>query len=105
MTEFLNSFWQYLIGVIGDLLSTLFNVVAWVLYIIFDGFLATTYAYFDALDFSSVAFSMAAEMSSLPDQLIWLVNALTIPQCLTVVAQAMLLRVVMNLIPAAITRL
>lgn len=105
ITDFLSNFWTSIKNVIVSLLTTIFSVFGWVFYCIFDGFLAVVFSFFDLLDLSVVAFDMAASWSSLPPQLIWLVVQLSIPQCISIISGAMLLRLTLNIIPAALTRI
>ncbi|WP_456385293.1 hypothetical protein [Desulfolithobacter sp.] len=104
LIDFINSFWDLLVSILSWLLDAVLLVISFVAYTIYDGFLMVVHAFFAALDFSSVAFTHAAEWSSLPTQLIWLINQLALPQCLTIVSGAIMLRVLINLIPAALTR-
>ncbi|BCO08816.1 hypothetical protein GF1_11920 [Desulfolithobacter dissulfuricans] len=104
LKDFINSFWDLLVSILSWLLDAVFLVISFVGYTIYDGFLMVVQAFFATLDFSSVAFTHAAEWSSLPPQLIWLINQLALPQCITIVSSAILLRVLLNLVPAALTR-
>ncbi|WP_457573587.1 hypothetical protein [Desulfolithobacter sp.] len=104
LKDFINSFWDLLLSILTWVLDAVILVISFVAYTIYDGFLIVVHSFFSALDFSSVAFTQAAEWSSLPTQLIWLINQLALPQCLTIVSGAILLRVLINLIPAALTR-
>lgn len=103
--DFLSPFWTNATELFKSAIELFFYIISWVFYVIFDGILSTVYAFFSALDLSAVAFDMAAEWTSMPDQLIWLVNQLAIPQCLTIIVGAMGLRMLLNLIPGAITRI
>ena len=105
MESWLNTFWSYLAGLFTELLEIIFKIIGWVFYCIFDGFLAVVYAFVQALDLSSVAFGVASQWTNLPNPLIWLVNSLALPQCITIIAGAMTIRLLLNLIPAAFTRI
>lgn len=105
IVTWISSFWDTITDFFNDILSFLFNIIGWVFYCIFDGFLAVVFAFIDTLDLSVVAFSMASEWSQMPDQLIWLIVELGIPQCLTVVSGALTLRLLLNILPAALTRI
>lgn len=90
--------------IIGNFLSLVFNVIGWVFYCFFDGFLAIVYSFFQGLDLSAVAFNMASQWSSLPTQLIWLINELAIPQCITIIIAGLGIRLILNLIPGSLSR-
>jgi len=103
--SWVSTFWNTIKSVITDTLELLFSVIGWVLYCVFDGLLAVIYAVVNGLDLSVVAFDMASEWSSMPEQLVWLVKELGIPQCLTVISGALTLRLLLNILPAALTRI
>lgn len=105
VTEFIASFWESIKAAFVTFLNTVFSLIGWVFYCIFDGFLAVVFAFFDTLDLSVVAFDMAASWSDLPPQLIWLIVQLSIPQCLTIITGAIGVRLLLNIIPASLTRI
>jgi uncharacterized membrane protein YeiH len=49
-------------------------------------------------------FNYAATWSHLPTQLIWLINAVGLPQCFAILGAAYLIRLTLNLIPSVFTR-
>jgi len=75
-----------------------------VFFIIFDGLLTIIETFFAALDFSSVVFNYSASWANLPDQLVWLINAVGLPQCLTLLGAAYMIRLSLNIIPSWATR-
>lgn len=75
------------------------------LFFIFDGLLTCISSIFLALDFSSFASSYAMNWAGLPPQFIWFVNAISLPTGLTMLAAAIGIRMALNLIPAAFTRI
>lgn len=86
------------------LLDSIGSAISWMLYTIYDGVLIVIYSFADAIDFSAVMFNTAAQYSSMPPQLIWLINQVGLPQALTYLAGALVIRLLLNLLPAAITR-
>lgn len=92
------------------------NIVVWcldgILFILkkafflpFDGLLTAISAVFSAIDISTFISSYAMNWAGLPPQMIWFVNAIAIPQGMTIMAGAVGVRLALNLIPAAFTRI
>jgi hypothetical protein len=76
-----------------------------VVYLIFDGLLTAITAIFNAIDFSTVLSNVVLDWSGIPTQMAWAVSSLGIPQGLTVLASAVTIRMLLNLIPASVTRI
>ena len=70
----------------------------------FDGALTLVHAFVDSLDFSNVVFNYFGDWGLLSPQALYVVNQSGIPQGLTLLAYAISIRVLLNLIPAAFTR-
>lgn len=103
---------QYLL----DLPRVIFNTIKWLLefliyfgkyiiYTVYDGFLLVITTFINAIDFSSTAFNIAAQYSSLPTQLIWLINQVNLPQAMAYIVLGITIRMTLNVIPAAFTRI
>ncbi len=98
---------------ICDFLLTIFtwalDGVLWLLgkafFLPFDGLLTAITAVFSAIDLSAFASTYAMDWAGLPPQMIWLVNAVGLPQGLTILAAAITIRMILNLIPAEFTRI
>lgn len=75
-----------------------------VFFFILDGLLTVVTLAMQALDFSAFLASYAMDWAGLPSQAIYIITAVGIPQGLTIIAGAMVLRLGLNLIPAALTR-
>lgn len=71
----------------------------------FDGLLTVISTIFNAIDLASFISSYAMNWAGMPPQLIWFVNAVAIPQGLVILASAIGIRMALNLIPAAFTRI
>ena len=71
-------------GMIWDAVLWIFenigNLISWVFFTIYDGLLTVLYSFAAAIDFSAVMFNAAAQYSSMPSQLIWLINQIGLPQ-------------------------
>ena len=108
MSSIIN-FFKAIPGLIWDaltwLLQSLGDVIGFMFFTIYDGILTVIYSFSAALDFSAVMFNMAAQYSSMPPQLIWLINQIGLPQGLAYIVGALTIRLLLNLIPAALTRI
>lgn len=100
----IGAFWGYILDAAIWLLDGFLLLLQFVFYCIFDGLLSVVEAFFSTLDLSAVAFSYAAQWSSLPPQTIWLVNQMALPQCVSLLLGAYGIRLLLNLIPGMFTR-
>lgn len=75
------------------------------LFLPFEGLLTVISVAFKAIDISSFVASYAMNWAGLPPQLIWLVNAVSIPQGITILISSIGIRMALNLIPAVFTRI
>lgn len=98
---FFSTIWQF----IKDALDALLYVFKAAIYFIFDGLLTVVQGVLSSIDVSSVVVSSAATWSAMPTQLLYIINALGIPQGLSILAAAYAIRMTLNLIPAALTRI
>lgn len=85
-------------------LDGFFTVISAFFYMIFDGFLSVVHAFVSSLDLSVLVFTQYAQWADLPTQAIYLVNQLGLPQGASLIAAALGIRLLLNLIPAAATR-
>ena len=105
LKDFINGFFGYLMDGFLWLAEAIGEVISFIGYTIYDGLLTVLYSFADAIDFSAVMFNMAAQYSGLPTQLIWLINEVNIPQSITYVVTGIIIRMIINLLPAAVTRI
>lgn len=73
-------------------------------YMIMDGILTCIEGIFSTFDFSVSIASVAGQWANLPTQMIYIINAIGIPQGITMLIAAIGLRMAINLIPAEFTR-
>lgn len=59
---------------------------------------------FKAIDFKTDTFDATASLAGLPDQMIYLLNQCGVDNVILIVTSAVIIRVVLNLIPGAFTR-
>jgi hypothetical protein len=106
---FLTDFWDYLVESIKLpfywLADSAVTVIHMVLYLALDGLLTGVSGAILVLDVSNLGINMAAEAAGLPPQLIYLIHQTSIPTGMVMVASALTIRVALNIIPAAFTRL
>ena len=86
------------------ILDGFIELLQFVVFTILDGLLSVVETALAAVDLSSVLFNYAAAWSHLPTQLIWLINAVGLPQCFSILGAAYLIRLTLNLIPSVFTR-
>ena len=102
--QWLADFWDIFKEAFIWIFDSLLGVVQFIAFTIIDGLLSVLETLISAVDFSSVAFNYAAHWSALPSQLIWLIDKAGLPQCLTLLGSAYLIRLTLNLIPSWATR-
>jgi hypothetical protein len=104
LLNWLSSVWHWIETGFKWILDGFILLVQFVFFTIFDGLLTVIETALAAIDLSSVIFNYAATWSHLPDQLIWLINAVGLPQCFAILGAAYLIRLTLNLIPSVFTR-
>lgn len=111
MITALNAIIQWLGGVFDFLytlgkwvLDGLLFVLGKALFFIFDALLYCVERFFQVLDFGTFLSTSAAQWANLPPQLIYCINQIGIPEAITMLTGAVLIRITINLIPAEFTR-
>jgi hypothetical protein len=102
--DWLRTFWEWIQTALTWVLDGFIELLKFVVFTILDGLLSVVETALAAIDLSSMVFSYAAAWSNLPTQLIWLINAVGLPQCLSILGAAYLVRLTLNLIPSVFTR-
>lgn len=102
---FINNFWESLKTLIDYFLDGLFHILKTILYWIFDGFLTVVTSIINALDLSALGFEAFGEWANLPPEMIYIINQFGLPQCCTIIVSAIGVRMLLNLIPASLTRI
>lgn len=98
---FLEGIYVLLSFVIEGILTVIKVSFLWM----FDGVLTLVYVFVRSLDLSGIAVNYFADWGLLSPQALYVVNQSGIPQGLTLLAYAIGIRVLLNLIPAAFTRI
>ena len=98
------AFWDELKASFVWLLDGLLWMIMSVLFLFFDGFLTFVTGFFQLLDVGQYVFTASASWSSLPPQLIYVINQIGLPEGLTLLSGAYVIRLLMNLIPSWLTR-
>lgn len=102
--DWLVAFWEHIKTALSWCLDGFLYVLKSALYFLFDGLLTTIYAIVGALDVGSLLVNIGGLWLGLPPQLLYLINAIGIPTGLTMLSYAILVRKLLDLIPAAFTR-
>lgn len=103
--DFCSNFWEMLTDFFNWILDGILYLLSELLYLFLDVFFSIIEAIITAIDFAQVtALSSFGDWNVLPDQILYLLYQLNIAQCLTMLAAACLIRLTINLIPAAFTR-
>ena len=104
LKDFVGSFFHYFFIGLQWLASAVCEMFFFILFTIYDGLLTIVYNFTRGIDLSSMAFNIAAGYAELPTQLIWMVNQVGLPQSMTYIVGAIIIRLAINLIPAEFTR-
>ncbi len=102
--NWLKKFWEWIETALDWLLDGLILLLKFVAFTLIDGLLTVIEGAINLIDFSAMAFSHAANWANLPDQAIWLIASLGLPQCIAMLGGAYLIRLTLNLIPSWATR-
>ena len=102
--DWLRTVWKWVETGFTWILDGFIELLQFVVFTVLDGLLSVVETALAAVDLSSVLFNYAAAWSHLPTQLIWLINAVGLPQCLAILGAAYLVRLTLNLIPSVFTR-
>lgn len=103
--DFISSFFSGCWDILKLGLDAVITLITTVLYWFWDGFLFLVTNLISTLDLSSLAFNQYAAWADLPPQLVYLLNQLALPQCAAMIAAAITIRMTLNIIPAALTRI
>ena len=103
--EFVSAFFGQLLDVLEWLLSGFVYIVSEIFYLIFDVILTVLEGIINAIDFAQLtALTAFSDWGLLPDQILYVLGRLNFAQALAILSSAYLIRLTLNLIPAAFTR-
>ena len=105
LVNFVIDFFRLFKELLSWLLDGVIFIFQEVLYLPFDGILTVITSFVSSLDVGQLVFNSASTWGLLPPQMLYVINAVGFPQGLTIVAYAIVIRMTLNLIPAALTRL
>lgn len=106
---------QAIVNALAWFLGLLYEPLQWVLdgivyvalslpYAILDGLLTVVTTFVSSLDFSAVVFQWSAGYALIPPSAVYVMTAIGFPQFVTLIGAAYVVRMLLNLIPAALTR-
>lgn len=116
MDEIINSILNFFSNFFSVLFSALEVVLTWFLngfitvigltvYYIFDGLLLAVYGLVSLIDFGSDVFNFAGTVAGLPSQFLYVCSVIGVGESLVLLGSAYGIRILLNLIPAAFTRI
>lgn len=105
IVEFVGKFFDLLLTAFKWILDGALYVLKAGLFFVFDGLLTAVVAIVGALDIGTLITNVAGLWSGLPPQLLYVINATGIPTGMSMLAYAIVIRLILNLIPAAFTRI
>lgn len=105
MIDFINGFGVLLQNILKWALDGILWILKMVPYLVYDGILTVFQLTISALSLPSVLFTAAGEWGLLPPQAVYIINALGIPIGISMILAAIAVRMAINLIPAALTRI
>lgn len=103
--EFISKIWDYLYIALKWLFDAFMTGISEFFYLMVDGFFTAVETFISGLDFSSYILNITGVWDLLPTQLSYIISQCGITQGLTMLAGAYTLRMLLNLIPAALTRI
>ena len=104
MSSLLNGIIDFFTIILKWCLDGFLWILKSIIFLIVDGLLTVVSAFFSAIDFSSFLSTLALDWAGLPSAMIYVINAVSVPQCLTIISGAIGIRILINLIPAEFTR-
>ncbi len=86
------------------LLDALCKLLWGVLYVIIDGLLSIVEGIISAIDVSTILTKLAEGWGLIPCQIVWVIQQINLAQCIAIIGYAIGIRKLLDLIPAAFTR-
>jgi len=86
------------------LMSGFVDLIWGVLYIVISGLLTVVSGFVSLIDLSTIITSLSSSWGLLPTQICWVIAHSGLSQCLAIIGYAYLIRMTLNLIPGAFTR-
>lgn len=109
ITSFFSTWWDSFITFSSSVLiwvcDSLILVVGYLLYYVFDGLLWSCYSIVSAINFGAQSFDFVGNLLGLPGPLLYLLHQCGFGESLTIICSGILVRMALNLIPAAVTRI
>ena len=105
LLSFVNQFWSIIVQVVQWLIQGVIYALQAGLWIIFDGLLTCMQAVISTLNLGNLASNTAAAWGLLPSQVAYLISSTGIANGLGMIGTGIGIRMLLNLIPAAFTRL
>ena len=105
LKEFFISFWSQAIELLTWVFTSFVTLISDVFYYIYDGILVVVESMISAIDFATLQAAQAfSGWDLLPPQVIYILDVMNIGSCLAALSAAYSIRLLLNLIPASLTR-
>lgn len=105
LLDFVNSFTQILYDTCVWCMDGIIYAFKQAVFFILDGVLTMVAGLISVIDVSALTTNMAMSWGLLPPAMGYMLLAIAIPQGLAIIGTAMIIRMGLNLIPAALTRI
>ncbi len=103
--DFCSTFWDTLVSFFDWIYEGILYIQFEICYLFLDLFFSIIEVIISSIDFVQfTALDSFGKWNVLPDQILYILYKLNIAQCLTMLASACIIRLTLNLIPAAFTR-
>lgn len=105
LLEYVNKFWETFVSILEWLGDGIIWATKASVFSMFDGLLTCISAYTSSLDFGSFLANLSGLWSLLPPNAVYVIGQCGFAQGLALISQAIIIRMALNLIPAAFTRI
>lgn len=103
--DFCSTFWEILTNFSDWVFDGILYILSEILYLFLDLFFSSVETIITGIDLAQItALEAFGDWAALPDQISYILYKLNIAQCLSMLSVACLLRLTINLVPAAVTR-
>ncbi len=102
--DFIDNFVDILKRLAEWVLDGIIEIISSIFYFMMDAFLLVIEAVFASIHIAESITQSFGQWINLPPQLIWLLNRLNLPVMLSMIAAAITIRLLLNLIPSVATR-
>ncbi len=103
--SFLDQFFNQVKDLADWFIAQVIYLLGKMLYTIYSIFLLLVESIVNGISFVGSTAIDFAQWANLPPEVIWMMHQIGLPQCLSMIAAAIMIRVTLNLIPGVLTRI